>query len=171
MSSQNPLLSALQGALDTQFQPTNAQKQAKSTFWSSFSSGEGSPLPAQSLVMALRFGRDSRLSTWWEIPGFQDWFWNRDEFRQRMEYLAALAIDELEMILTSRSHSAPDKLNAIKLIMQVTGKTGSPATEESLPESIQKMSRTQLEEYIRSGVRLLNPSEDLTVPTKPDTVE
>lgn len=171
MNTKPDILSALKLTVEGQFLPTNPQKRAKSAFWTHFSTaGEGSLTPTPSLATALRFGQDNRIQAWWDQAGFQDWFWNRDEFRQRMEYLANLAVDELEEILLSKQVATSDKLNAIKMVMQVSQKTTPVRAEESLPDLIGKMNRVQLEEYIRSGLKLL-PIEQLTIPPAPDKVD
>lgn len=144
---------------DSVFQPTPDQRKAKSSFWAVFGTDpEGTLGPAENLVTALRFGGDKRIRQWWDTPGFQDWFFNRDEFRQRVEYLANLALDNLEEILTARNVTSTDKLNAIKILMQVGRKlpTGqAQADSGALPDAISRMTRSQLEAYIQSSLRLL----------------
>lgn len=167
----DPLLLALRATRDVSvFQPLPEHIRAKSNFWTYFGTGEGSPLPRDpNLATALQFSGDKRISQWWDIPGFQDWFLNRDEFRQRMEYLSNLALDQLEGILTSGVVASSDKLSAIKLIMQVAEKvpTNKAAETEGVDAMIAKMSKVQLEEYIRGSMRLLPPTTlDLPAPTE-----
>lgn len=153
------------------FQPDNDQRRAKSNFWTYFASEEGVPLPpTPDLALALRFGADSRITKWWPLPGFQDWFLNRDEFRQRMEYLSNLCLDQLETIVTTNSSANSDKLNAIKLIMQVARKTPSPgdsAAEKFADDKIGKMGRPELEEFIRRNIKLVDTPDSNIVIDKP----
>lgn len=158
-------LRALQATTDVSiFQPLPEQRRAKSNFWTHFSGGEATTLPPNpSLALALQYGADRRIQQWWPLPGFQDWFLNRDEFRQRMEYLSNLALDELEALLTAKSSMNSDKLSAIKLIMQVGQKipTGKSEGGDMIDAMISKMSKAQLEEYIQSSLRLLPSARTL----------
>lgn len=153
------------------FQPDDAQRRAKSNFWTYFATEEGVTLPpTPDLALALRFGADSRITRWWILPGFQDWFLNREEFKQRMEYLSNLCLDQLETILTTTSSANSDKLNAIKLIMQVARKTptsSDPDTTKYADDKIGKMGRVELEEFIRRNIRIVGDSPESNVDNTP----
>lgn len=161
------------------FQPDPHQRRAKANFWASreqvamevapepdlssaaaFRASRGSVPPDAAnedmrlLASALRFGGDRRISQWWSLPGFQDWFLNKDEFRQRLEYLSNVALDQLESILSSGRSSDSDKLNAIKLIMAVQKPT-APDPDTTADAVIGKMTRQQLTEYISRNIKLL----------------
>lgn len=147
----------------TSFFPTEAHIRAKANFWTHFSETD-TPVPDQvDLSTAARFSGDRRIQTWWSTPGFQDWFLNREEFKQRMEYLSNLCLDQLESILTSNVNPS-DKLAAIKLIMQVSSKTPDARASDKqgkyLDSKIAEMSREQLEAYIRRSIQVL-PSPQL----------
>ncbi len=146
------------------FQPDPNQRRAKSNYWTHFAGSGTEVAPAPNLATALQFGADRRISAWWDLPGFQDWFLNRDEFRQRLEYLSAVGLDALESILTGRMSSDSDKLNAIKLIMAVS-KPGQPDSEQMADAAIGKMTRQQLQEYISRNMKLV-PSPTLEEPQK-----
>lgn len=137
--------------------PSPEQRRAKSAFWARFSDNPICEPEDISLAVALRFSPDNRLSRWWIQPGFKEWFRNRDEFRQRMEYLANLALDSLEGILADPKAQGTAKVNAAKLIMEVARKTPNKSqAEQFLDEKVSQMSRPQLEEYIKKNLRLLD---------------
>jgi hypothetical protein len=155
------------------FQPTPEQRRARANFWAHFSEG-GTLLPSRpDLAIALRFAGDRRIQQWWSLPGFQDWFLNREEFKQRVEALADMALDELESLVSSRTILPSDKLRAIELSLKYASKARTEDTEERLAdERIGKMTRIQLEEYIRNNIRMLPhlATQQLTLPAESDTL-
>lgn len=158
----NPKLDTILGTLQkvrdlSSFQPTEAQRKVKGRFWSYFESSDALPPAEIDLSTASRYGAHRSLPDWWAIPGFTDWFTNRDEFRQRMEYLAQRALDELETILASTDErSGATKVQAIRIIMDISNKAPKSATDKFLDERVQKMSEKELEEFISKNVRKLN---------------
>lgn len=139
--------------------PTPEMRRAKGAFWARFNDNPICDPEDISLATAMRFSPDNRLSKWWALPGFRDWYRNRDEFRQRMEYLAQLALDTLETILVDPLAQGSAKVNAAKLIMEVARKMPAKSqAEQFMDEKISQMSRPQLEEYIKKSVKLLQPA-------------
>jgi hypothetical protein len=145
------------------FSPTAAQRRAKSNFWSFFASCEALPPDQVDLLIATKYAGDKRISEWWALEGFADWFANKDEFRQRVEFLADLALDELYHLIRDPETQATAKVAAIRMIMDVGKKVSQKApTEESVAgEKIASMDKKQLEEYIKSRLtRLSIETED-----------
>lgn len=140
------------------FSPTEAQRRAKSNFWSFFASGEALPPTQVDLATATKYAGDKRVSEWWSLEGFADWFANRDEFRQRVEFLADLALDELYKLIKDSETQATAKVAAIRMIMDVGKKISQKApTEESVVgEKIASMDKKELEEYIKSRLSKLS---------------
>lgn len=133
------------------FSPTEPQRRAKSNFWSFFASGEALPPNNVDLATAVKYAGDKRVSEWWALEGFADWFSNKDEFRQRVEFLADLALDELYHLIRDPETQATAKVAAIRMIMDVGKKVSQKAsTEETVVgEKITKMNKEELEAYIR----------------------
>ena len=133
------------------FSPTEPQRRAKSNFWSFFASGEALPPTSVDLATAVKYAGDKRVSEWWALEGFADWFSNKDEFRQRVEFLADLALDELYHLIRDPETQATAKVAAIRMIMDVGKKVSQKAsTEETVVgEKITKMNKEELEAYIR----------------------
>lgn len=149
------------------FTPTEAQKKAKSRFWATCS-GEGGPTPSPlpNIEQALQFGSIDR--KWWDESGFRDWFWNRNEFNERLEYIGLLALEELESTLKSKLVTSAQKIPAIKLALEVAHKLGGKGQGESidLPDKLANMSKKQLEDFIESRRKLLTTesTDDKIVP-------
>lgn len=145
------------------FSPSEAQRRAKSNFWSYFASGEALPPTHVDLAIATKYAGDKRIGDWWQLEGFAEWFANKDEFRQRVEFLADLALDELYQLIRNPGTQATAKVAAIRMIMDVGKKVAqkAPNEESAAGEKIASMDKKQLEEYIKSKLtRLSLDNED-----------
>lgn len=141
--------------------PSPEQRKSKSSFWVRFNDNPICEPQDISLQLALQFVDDSRLSKWWSQDGFKEWFRNRDEFRQRIEYLAHLSLDTLESVLIDPMSQSSAKVNAAKLLMEVARKMPpKQAVEQYLDQKIAEMDRKQLEEFVKSRMKLLTPATD-----------
>lgn len=161
------------------FSPTPEMRRAKAAFWASL---EGTPTgdlaESMTLAAATSMGADKKLSRWWAIPGFVDWWQNKEEFKQRVEYLAQLALDALEGVLNDPDANPTARVNSAKLVLEVANKMPRKNVEEDVGSRLAAMSRNELEEYVRSRmssfVRELpansNPNGDLTPTPEADTV-
>jgi hypothetical protein len=143
-----------------EFSPSEAHRRAKSNFWSYFAAGESLPPTSVDVLLATKYAGDRRVSEWWYLDGFQAWFSNKDEFRQRVEFLADLALDELYLLIKSPNTAAPAKVAAIRMIMDVGQKLAAKGPKEETAENkIGRMSKEELESFIRAGVSKLLPDD------------
>lgn len=164
-------------ASELTYLPTPEQRKAKSAFWLRFNDNPICDPQDISLAIVMRLVGDERLTRWWPVSGFKEWFRNREEFRERMEYLSQLAMDQLEEILAAPmaiKGVANAKISAAKLIMEVARKM-PPKTAtagEFLDAKVADMNKRQLEEFIGKHIKLVSPAtKDLTAENTPDTVE
>jgi hypothetical protein len=161
MSSLNNLSKVLAAATqEVVFVPTADMRRAKAAFWTSLSDHPLGIGDADTLTLAAskQLGADSRLSRWWAVPGFVDWWQNKQEFKQRLEYMAQLALDSLEEILTDPGANPTAKVNSAKLVLDAANKMPKKVPEENLDTKLSSMSRAELEEYVRSKVKYLTPA-------------
>jgi hypothetical protein len=137
-------------------------RRAKAAFWSSLTDHPLGIGDTDTLTLAAskQLGADSRLPRWWAIPGFQEWWQNKQEFKQRLEYMAQLALDSLEEILADPNANPTAKVNSAKLVLDAANKMPKKAPEENLDAKLASMTRTELEEYVRSKVKYLTPSPE-----------
>lgn len=157
-------------ASELTYLPTPEQRKAKAAFWARFSDNPLCEPEDISLPLAIQLTGDGRLTRWWGADGFSPWFRNRDEFRQRMEYLSHLALDQLESVLAAdigEKGMAAAKISAAKLIMEVTRRMPSKGgdTAKFLDEKVSQMGPRELEEFISRKVGLLSPVATESIPT------
>lgn len=149
----NKILAAAQ--TDLIFAPTPDMRRVKAAFWSKTRDNPHLVDSASTLTSIQQTVSDKRLAKWWSLPGFSSWFQNGEEYRERMEYLADLALDALEQILTDPDANASAKVTSAKLVLEATSKL--PSKEETSPVSrLEVMNRQELEDYIKRHLRYLS---------------
>ena len=167
----NKILAAAQ--TDLIFAPTPDMRRVKAAFWSKTRDNPHLVDSASTLTSIQQTVTDKRLTKWWSLPGFQAWFQNGEEYRERMEYLADLALDALEQILTDPDANASAKVTSAKLVLEATSKM--PTKGEEAPASrLEAMSRAELEAYVSRHLKYLSASpaaEPLTNEPPADKVD
>lgn len=140
---------------DLTFLPGPEQRKVKSAFWTIQADSPMVP-GSVSLDSALIITSDNRLRKWWTIPGFSDWFANKEEFRQRIEYLAHLALDTAEDILLDPKANANARVSMAKLVIEAANRMPQKYSKEIyLDEKIGTMGKRELEEYIKRATAFL----------------
>lgn len=157
----------------TTYEPTDEQQRVKSQFWGRLTQDPSTPIPpTPNLALALRLGGNRGIENWWKQPGFPEWFWNKQEFEQKLDYVAMVALQELETTLRTRSIDQEKKIPAIRIALELSGKLRAATQAEPVDKKIAQMDRKQLEDYINNKVTKLRPIENniLTETTDPDKV-
>lgn len=153
---------ALGSALDDIiFDPNAEMRKLKATFWTIYGSN---PLMSRERVTQaaiLEATSDTRIRSWWALPGFKEWFTNKDEWRQRQEYLAGLAQDVAEKILLDPRANANAKVALIKFLTESVGKAEARIREvKMLDAQVHEMTPDQLQEFLqKNGVKVI-PSKE-----------
>lgn len=164
----NKILAA--ASTDLTFSPTPDMRRAKAAFWSRVADAPALDSGPVTLAAAQQIGADKRLAKWWTLPGFQEWFQNREEFRERLEYLADIALDSLEQVLSDPDANASAKVASAKLVLEAASKMPKKI-EDSPATRLEALSRSELEDYVRRNLRYLSAPEPLTTPSQPDTLD
>jgi hypothetical protein len=140
------------------FYPNDAQRKCKSDFWAVYGA-DGMPVENPTMATALDITNETRLPNWWSQPGFKEWFLNKEEYRQRMDYLMHLGFDALERVLrTSQSDTAI--VSAMKLLIAANDKMPRQNNVRYADEWVAGLTDQQLEDYINKNLRLVGgPSE------------
>lgn len=146
-------------AEDVVFHPTDAMREAKSAFWAVMND---EVLPPHEITLALVKDtiQSTRIATWWNKPGFQAWFLNKEEYKQRLEYLMNIGMDALERVLrTSESDTAI--VSAMKLIIAANDKMpkAGSANAKTGNDLVDNMTDQQVDDYIRRQMKAMGTSE------------
>lgn len=153
---------------DITFLPNPEHRKAKAAFWALYSEAPLADTDRISCALAVQMSGDPRVTRWWSLPGFQEWFANKDEFRQRMEYLANLALDTAEEMLLDKKVHPSARANMVKLVIEAANRMPNRfAKEQYTDERIGSMGRKELEAYVRRAI----PGLALTEAVKPEGEE
>lgn len=145
---------------DLVFLPTPMQRRVKAKFWTRFSE---SPMTDGSvdLPMIQRFVTDKRLQYWWQEPGFKEWFRNEEEFKERVEYLANMALDVLEEVMSNGDARESSRIAAAKLMMDLGSKIPKENVVQFADANINSMNEEQLREFLsKTTPKLVEKVED-----------
>lgn len=149
-----PVIPNLNAVEELAFEPSDAQRVVKSQFWAKFYDDPRTTRDSVNLTHALDYTQDGRLTRWWKMPGFADWFCNKEEWRQRQEYLVMLAQETAEKILKDPRAPAAAKVNLIKFLTESIGRAEARTKEvKMLDASINSMNPEQLAEYIKANTK------------------
>lgn len=148
------------------FIPSPQQRAAKAKFWKRV---DFDPSLAERISVAgvIQLTNNPTIQSWWKEEGFQEWFCNKDEATERIEYLYMLWTDKVEELLLNPEANHNAIINAGKLLMQLSGRDNSN-NERFADDNIQKMSKAQLQTFIeKMAPRLVSQKKDPEV--KEDT--
>lgn len=138
------------------FAPSAAQRAAKTAFWVRYEELPLADIKDVNPTMAAQLSGCRTVATWWKKPGFEDWFLNKFEWKQRVEYLALLSLEIAEDILNDDRAPAAAKVNLIKVLNELANKMPAKSKEVKLiDESISKMNKEQLNEFISKSKLLI----------------
>lgn len=138
---------------DIIFIPSPIQRKVKAAFWSSYNDNPLFGRDKITLAAVESTISDYRLHKWWAQIGFKEWFTNKDEFKQRLEYLANLALDTIEEVLCNPDANANARMNAAKLMLEAARKMPDKQGEvKYLDERVHTMSKKELEQFIKKAL-------------------
>lgn len=97
---------------------------------------------------------------WLNLQGFESWFFNKQEFTERVEYLAHLSLDALEQIIVSQDPKAQSaRVKAIQIVSDLANKMPKRSQDDGAGNSIYKaiasMDAVQLQAFLeKQGAKL-----------------
>lgn len=171
--SRNPEISnVIEQIEELSYKPLPRDRELKAKFWVRASSD---PIGLSDLAMTRNNAErlcQAKLGSW-DLPGFQDWFFNKDEFRQKLEYSVAIALDALNDVLLNTDPKVQGaRVQAIKVAMDLAGKTQGKQTNiqvnNQIGQQIQQMDKKQLEAYIAKSAGLL-PAPEVVLDIEEET--
>ena len=136
------------------YQPTSEDRRLKAAFLALIDGNpliDSSNLPMKEVERILGRKLPNK-----EAPGFSAWFLNKDENRQKLEYLFSLAIGAAEDILLNTDPKAQGaRVNMIKVVSELANKyprqTTTPAQGQNLLGAIGSMDRASLKLFLQQG--------------------
>lgn len=136
------------------FKPNSNQRRIKAQFWSRYTPGPFSNPDRITLAEVMQVTRSKMPESWWPAGGFQEWFMNRDEGRERLEYLFMKALDTAEDIMDNPEVNGNAKVQMIKVIAELANKFPSKFVEKYSDDDINRMDDKQLRNYLeRKGIK------------------
>jgi hypothetical protein len=131
------------------FEPTDAMRRAKTSFWNSVPSKD----VKITLTAAIAHSGSTSLRNWWGKPGFVEWFTGQNEWRNRVECLAMRGLDIAEQLLMDRRTTPASKVQLIKLFAELADKMPSRQKEvRYIDAQVADMTPEQLETFIASNM-------------------
>jgi len=138
---------------ESQFTPTATQIRRRKQFWDK----QAGEVPDNaSLDQILALGAHTAIRQWWSIPGFSDWFLDRDWNKHESEALLHSAMRRLQNVLRD-SEDNSELINAAKEARNLHAQLhNKPAVSDTSGDSeIDKMSREEVEQFLASRANLL----------------
>lgn len=141
----------LQASVELFFVPSPLQQQLKAQFWARFEPGPFADKSRLNLPLVQEHVNDPKLKQYWGVPGFKEWFSNKDEAREKLEYLFMLASSAMEQVLLDPGANANAKANIFKNLAEMTGRLtkGGKEADKFSDDQVNKMSEEELRKFIQ----------------------
>jgi hypothetical protein len=98
---------------------------------------------------------------WWSDPQFKDWFLNRQDHVERVDYLYELFLDQAEKKLVDPEIQTKDLINMGKLLAELARKMPDKYTKvKMLDAGLADMSDAELKKIIDQSRGLPDAAED-----------
>ena len=134
---------------EASYTPTEQQAKAKAAFWAV--AADNPALAETTGTNIARITGVSKFPQWWSDPSFRAWFLNKEEFIQKAEYAAMVALDTLIMIMKDDTCGDAARVNASKAAIEVANKLPQRTQRERWhDEDVGNMTPQQLEAYLAS---------------------
>ncbi len=145
-----------------QFSPTPLQREVKARFWAR---ANENPLIDPTILTAARIAGIAACQSvvrWFDEPGFEAWFRNKDAARHQIEAGVEIAVSRLVEILQERqvgpkeAVTSATQVSAAKLLLEYAGY--APASRREVvfqDKTIQGMDEGQLRAYIAANMPAL----------------
>lgn len=132
------------------FSPSEEQKRLKSSFWAVVADYATIDVENIKLVDVKQVTGDTRCESWWRQPGFQEWFANKDEYRQQLEYEFSVALATLNDVMTDRDAPANARVRAAEIVARLANKEPAKTKETKWADKdIGEMDTKQLDALIK----------------------
>lgn len=116
------------------FEPSSAHRQVKAALWVVLSDNpiyaDPDSLTAEDVA---RLVGNKKVLTWWQLPGFREWLFNKNELKAKVDTLFHHLLDSCYLIAVSADpKSFAAKVNLLKLLADLQGLTKKTEAPKAL---------------------------------------
>jgi hypothetical protein len=138
------------------YTPTTSERKLKAKFWAKaaenplISFGEGQSITLEQVRKMA--GGGAKLEKAWTNPSFRNWFLDIEDGKAKLEYLFDLGLDAIEgLLLSDDPKTSSAKVNALKLLADLTGKIKRADNTNGLQKAIASADKASLEALFESA--------------------
>lgn len=147
--SSNPDQKTLEVMKDQIFEPSKPQMKLKAKFWTIFNENPIADYDNITLDTVRQLTDNEGVNKWWKVPGFREWFLNKDEHRFSAAYVWALCMQRMEKILANDDPKAANaQVNLIKFVAELTGNSRKNSQDSMIDKFIAEMDEAQIQAYL-----------------------
>ena len=155
-SSKPPKQAQMKGIVsELVYTPTLKEKKLKAKFWSKAQENPLINVTGGTITLAQVqqiAGGGKMLDNAWSNPAFRQWFLDIEDGRAKLEYLFDLGLDAMEKLLLSDDpKTSSAKVNALKLLVDLTGRNRQAANTNALANAIVSADKASLEALFESA--------------------
>ena len=138
------------------FRPTESQKRAKAALMAALSDPMNSLIDPKtiSMTLAMRLTGVQTLNHWWQQPGFQAWFLNKEETKQKIKYLTDKALETAVQILDDPD---PSTANAKVAILRTLMQYEAAEVQTKTNTRFDSMDMQQLRGFLKQNAHIIRP--------------
>lgn len=107
-----------------------------------------------SMTLAMRLTGIQTLNTWWHQPGFQNWFLNKEETKQKIKYLTDKALETAVQILDDPD---PRTANAKVAILRTLMQYEAAEVQTKTNTRFDSMDMQQLRGFLKQNAHIIRP--------------
>lgn len=178
MGKQTEFSTVVEAIEEIAYKPTKRDRELKAKLWVAI---QDDPFLDKDSYLNSRDAAEKAAGgklTNWNTSGYKEWLFNKDENRQRLEYLFGLSLDAMEEILLNNDPKVQGaRVQLIRALSELAGKvphkqaTIKASAGHALSSAIDSMDAAQLELYLRRngvGEVRLTASKDSTLDITPE---
>lgn len=131
------------------FIPSRSHKEVKAKLLARLEDNPITDIDSITCSAVVSITKDSRINHWWTIPGFKEWFKDKDEFRVGLSVAANNALAVLEEVAQNDLAPPSSRVAAAKILLEQHAKLAPKTSEEFADERLAKLSEGKLDAIIK----------------------
>ena len=130
---------------------TPEMRECKTRFWKALESNPICDPNHVSLPAVMQLTKHKKLKSWWEKPGFEEWFTAGDEFEVKVASAKHTALDTMMEIMANPDSPASARVTAAKQVMDYARsmEKEDPAIEKLLDKIAGVNNIEDLQKYVK----------------------